>query len=181
MQGLPLALLAPLPPGEAVAIGLQACRALAAAHDLGLVHAGEILVRQDGVPKLSGFRPGAPGDDVRALAQALNEVSPGLPPLGAATETGLARELERARATTTAPTAPLPAPATPSRRRLPLAPTLAVAAVAAVAIGLAAAFATGGGPPEKTRTTTVVQPVPHGATAEQQARNLSAWLARYSR
>jgi hypothetical protein len=199
VHGLPLALVAPLPVEDAVVLGLQACRALAAAHDLGLVHAGEIVVRQDGVPKLSGFRRGLPGPDVQALATALNDAAPGLPPLAADTTTALALELERARPANAAPTVPIatvPSPTVPSptvpiapvrsRRRspLPIVPLLLGLAVLAVAIGLIAAFAhsgdqnSGGQTP---RQVAPVQPVPRGATAEQQAKNLAAWLSRYSR
>lgn len=177
VQGLPLALVAPLRPDEAVTLGLQACRALAAAHDLGLVHAGEILVRHDGQPKLAGFRRGEPGPDVHALAEALNDAAPGLPPLTAATTTELALQLERARPPAEAATVPL-APIR-AARRLWLAPLLVALAVAAVAIGVVALLDRGS-TPAPTRIARVV-PVPHAATAEQQARNLSAWLERYSR
>lgn len=182
VQGLPLARVAPLPAEDVVALGVQACRAIAAAHDLGLVHEGEIVVRHDGVPKLSGFRPGEPGRDVRALAAALNAASPALPPLHGTTTTELALELGRARPAPPAPTIPF-APVRPERRRVPVVPLLVVAALAALAIGLAAVFAAGGGtkaPPPK-RPFARVMPVPHAASAEQQARNLAAWLSRYSR
>ena len=177
---LPLALAAPLPPDTAVYVGTHAARALAAAHDLGLVHAGEILVRDDGVPKLAGFRPGEPGDDVRALAEALNEASPALPPLRAATAEGLVKELEQVRPTVaTQMLTPLPTPP-PVRRALPAVAWIVVAvALAALAIGLF--FALRGGSKQEKPATAAVPPVPHAATAEQQARNLSAWLARYSR
>jgi hypothetical protein len=180
VQGLPLALLAPLPPEQAIPLGIQASRALAAAHDLGLVHAGEILVRDDGVPKLSGFRPGEPGDDVRALAEALNDASPELPPLTAATTTELALQLERARPAPAAPTVPLAAVHT--RRPIPVVPLLLALAAVALVIGLVAAIGGSGKktPPRK-RPVARVAPVPHAATAEQQAQKLSAWLARYSR
>jgi serine/threonine-protein kinase len=67
----------------------------------------------------------------------------------------------------------------PSRRRL--MPRLAtrttlLAAGAAAAIVAAVAIATTGG-----GGTTRIEPVPHGTTAAQQARNLSAWLNTYSR
>ena len=67
----------------------------------------------------------------------------------------------------------------PSRRRL--VPRLAtrttlLAAGAAAAIVAAVAIATTGGG-ERTR----IEPVPHGTTATQQARNLRAWLKTYSR
>jgi hypothetical protein len=177
VQGLPLAMVAPLPAADAVTLGVQACRALAAAHDLGLVHVGEILVRHDGVPKLAGFRPGRPGDDVRMLAEALNDAAPELAPLHARTTTELALELERARPAVTAPTTPL-APVR-GRRRVPLVPLLAVLAVVAVAAGLVATLTGNREPPPKPRVAQV-KPVPHSADAEQQARNLAGWLSRYS-
>jgi hypothetical protein len=180
VQGLPLALVAPLPLEEAIPLGIQSSRALAAAHDLGLVHRGEILVRDDGVPKLSGFRPGEPGDDVRALAEALNDAAPDLPPLRAQTTTALALELERARRAPAAPTVPL-APVV-ARRRVPLVPVLVALAAIAVVIGLIAALSGGGNKsPNQPRRVARVAPVPHAATPQQQAQNLSAWLARYSR
>jgi hypothetical protein len=54
--------------------------------------------------------------------------------------------------------------------------TKVLAAAAAVAIGAAVAIATTGG-----GGTTRIEPVPHGTTPAQQARNLSAWLKTYSR
>jgi hypothetical protein len=179
VQGLPLALVAPLPLDEAIRLGIQASRALAAAHDLGLVHAGEILVRADGVPKLSGFRTGPPGDDVRNLAEALNDTSPELPPLHARTPTELALQLERARPAPAAPTVPLHAVRT--RRTIPVVPLLLALAAVALVVGLVAAFTGGSKHPSKQRQVARVAPVPHAATAEEQARELSAWLARYSR
>jgi len=173
---LPLALAAPLELDTAVYVGTHAARALAAAHDLGLVHAGEILVRDDGVPKLAGFRPGEPGEDVRALAEALNDASPALPPLTATTAAGLVSELEEIRPTVaTQVLTPLP-----GRRRLPVVWIVVVLALAALGVGLFFALRSDESTP-KQRGTAAVTPVPHAAKAEQQARNLSAWLARYSR
>ena len=182
VQGLPLALVAPLPPENAVRLGLQSCRALAAAHDLGLVHVGEIIVRQDGVPKLAGFRPGDPGDDVRALAESLNDACPELPPLTSDTTTGLALELERARPTAAAPTVRLePVKATAKAKPRRTLPYVVVAiAVVAIAAGLVAAFWPRHHAKPKPRGVAQVQPVPHAATAQQQAQNLSRWLSRYS-
>jgi eukaryotic-like serine/threonine-protein kinase len=49
----------PLPPEEVVALGVQACRALAAAHAAGLVHRDvkpqNLILRRDGVLKLGDF------------------------------------------------------------------------------------------------------------------------------
>jgi len=181
VQGLPLAMVAPLPAAEAIALGLQAARALAAAHDLGLVHLGEVLVRHDGQPKLAGFRRGEPGPDVRSLAEALNDASPGLPPLTAATTTELARQLERARPLPPAATVPLPPVTAPRRprRRVPLVPVLVAVAAVALAIGLVAVLQTRSQAPPVTRIAKVA-PVRHASTAKEQARNLSAWLKRYS-
>lgn len=176
VEGLPLALRAPLPADDAVVLGTHAARALAAAHGLGLVHAGELIVRADGVPKLSGFRPGEPGGDVRALAEALNEASPELPPLAARTPDELVRELRAVRPAAADTVAFTPMPA--RRSRLPLA--LLAIALLALTIGLIAALHHGS-PKQKRRPIAHVRPVPHGATAEQEARNISAWLARYSR
>jgi hypothetical protein len=176
---LPLALAAPLPPDKAVYIGLHAARALAAAHELGLVHRGEILVRDDNVPKLSGFRPGKPGEDVQALAEALNDASPALPPLQVATTEELIQRLEEIRPTVAREvlTAPLP-----RRRRPPLIALLVGVALVVLVIGLIFALRRDGrSSPSPKRRAARVAPVPHAASAEQQARNLSAWLSRYSR
>jgi hypothetical protein len=177
VDGLPLALRAPLPVDAAVILGTHAARALVNAHALGLVHAGEVLVRDDGVPKLSGFRPGEPGGDVRALAQALNDTAPELPPLRAQTPQELVRELRAVRPAA-AETVPF-APVGPSRRRLP--PSLALVAIAVLALtaGLIAALDHGSKP--KPRPIARVVRVPRGANATQEARNLSEWLSRYSR
>jgi hypothetical protein len=177
VDGLPFALRAPLEADEAVILGTHAARALVNAHALGLVHAGELIVREDGVPKLSGFRPGEPGDDVRALAQALNDMSPELPPLHAETPQELIRELRAVRpaAAETVPFLPIAS----SRRRAPLSLVFVAIAVVALTAGLIATFDHGSKP--KPRPIARVTPVQHGASAAQEARNLSAWLGRYSR
>jgi hypothetical protein len=176
VDGLPLALRAPLEVDEAVILGTLAARALVNAHALGLVHTGELIVRDDGVPKLSGFRPGEPGDDVRALAQALNDASPELPPLDAETPQQLVRELRAVRpaAAETVPFAPI----APARRRLPLSLVFVAVAVLAIAVGLIASLDHGSKP--KPRPIARVAPVRPGGSAAQEARNLSAWLGRYS-
>jgi serine/threonine protein kinase len=63
-----------------------------------------------------------------------------------------------------------------TRHRPGLVTRTKVLAAAAVAIGAAVAIATTGG-----GGTTRIEPVPHGTTPAQQARNLSAWLKTYSR
>jgi hypothetical protein len=55
-----------------------------------------------------------------------------------------------------------------------------VVALVAIVAGLAAAFWPRGHAKPKPAPVAQVQPVPHAATAEQQARNLSRWLSRYS-
>jgi hypothetical protein len=109
---------------------------------------------------------------VRALAEALNDAAPALPPLHGATADELIKQLEEIRPTVAEQVlTPLP-----QRRSRALVWILAGLAVLALAIGLFFAFRGG-----TTRSNgTAVTPVPHAATAERQARNLSAWLARYS-
>ena len=186
VQGLlPLARRAPLSPDLAVVAGLHAARALAAAHALGLVHAGEILVRDDGIPKLSGFGPGEPGDDVRALAAALNDAAPELPPLDADTPAELVRQLERARPATAATVQFAPIETTPAPRasdKLSLARVLVAFALVVLVVGLVFAISRGGGHAKpRPRPVARIAPVSPGANARQEAENLSSWLARYSR
>jgi serine/threonine-protein kinase len=79
-------------------------------------------------------------------------------------------------------TEPLEPPrrARPDRRKLWLA-LAGVLAVAAALLGIAlGALDSDGTSPTKPRPP-VVQPIAHGATAQQQARNLSAWLRQYAR
>jgi eukaryotic-like serine/threonine-protein kinase len=80
-------------------------------------------------------------------------------------------------------TVPLEVPrraAHPGKRRLWLA-LAGVLAVAAALLGIALGTrGSGGTPPAKPQPPAVV-PIGRGATAQQQARNLSAWLRRYSR
>jgi hypothetical protein len=177
VDGLPLSLRAPLAVDDAVVLGTHAARALAAAHALGLVHAGELVVRADGIPKLSGFRRGDPGADVRALATALNDAAPELPPLDATTPEALVRELRAVRPAAAETVAFTPMTPATGRSRLPL--TLVAVALVALTIGLVGALH--GDSKPKPRPIAHVVPVPRGATAEQEARNLSAWLSRYSR
>jgi eukaryotic-like serine/threonine-protein kinase len=88
----------------------------------------------------------------------------------------LARELEPEEP----PTKVAPEPHRPARRgRLWLA--LAGALIAAtVVLGIALAT-TDGGSPSPTRTPAAVPTIPRGANAQEQARNVAAWLRRNSR
>ena len=72
-----------------------------------------------------------------------------------------------------APTRIAPAPRRRPRWLWPALATLLV--VAAVAVGVAVATRDGSSPAPKPRTT-VVRPIPHGTTAQVQARKIAAWL-----
>jgi eukaryotic-like serine/threonine-protein kinase len=252
----------PLPPREVAELGIQACRALAAAHDAGLVHRDvkpqNLLLRSDGVLKLGDFGVAvglegtrltlagtvlgtaaylapeqARGEEVTAAADVyglgavLYELLTGRPPRNPATLAELAvtetiatpgdtppdlarvvmrclepepedrpasaAELAGELAATVPESRTLPLPGHPSlrateikaraaspRRRPRAAVLLAIAAVIAVATGLAAAFATRGGPPAKPRPAPKVSGIPPAPSAQQEARDLAAWLRRYS-
>ena len=76
-----------------------------------------------------------------------------------------------------APTAPLQRPRSKQRLWLVLAAVVAVAAVLlAVALGTL-----GGSSPAPKPPPATARPVPHGATAQEQARNIGAWLRQNSR
>ncbi len=66
-------------------------------------------------------------------------------------------------------------PATHRAPRVTRSRLLAAGAAVAIAAGLTVAATEGGSSPAR------VEPVPHATTPAQQARNLSAWLQRYSR
>jgi serine/threonine protein kinase len=90
----------------------------------------------------------------------------------------LARELAPTR--NEAPTAPLPSPR-PERRTLWIVVAGAVV-LAAVLLGIALAIrGSGGNAPAAKPQPPALQPIGRGANAQQHARNLSAWLRRYSR
>jgi serine/threonine protein kinase len=252
----------PLAADEAAGLGVQVCRALAAAHDAGLVHRDvkpqNLLLGSNRLLKLGDFGIAfglggtrltmagtvlgtaaylapeqARGEEVTAAADVygvgavLYELLTGRPPrapasiadLTDATEiapppnappalagivmrclaadpgarprsaAGLAHEL----AATLPGVDTLALPGHPSRRateiKLPsgrrskkLRPAVALAAVAvgAIAGGGIALLATRGGSSPAAPPAPRVAPVPQGATAQQQAQNLAAWLARYS-
>jgi serine/threonine protein kinase len=86
---------------------------------------------------------------------------------------------ELARALGGRPTAPTRVPRAPQRRRLRKWPVVAAAALAAVAVAaLIAVLATrgGGSPPPPRPGPAAVRPIPPGADAQEQARNVAAWL-----
>jgi serine/threonine protein kinase len=90
----------------------------------------------------------------------------------------LMRELAPSR--NEAPTAALPSPR-PDRRTLWIA-LAGVVALAAVLLGIVLAIrGFGRNAPAAKPQPPAVQPIARGTTARQQARNLSAWLRRYSR
>jgi len=68
-----------------------------------------------------------------------------------------------------------------ARRKRPRPAVIAAGvAVVAVAAGIAAALSTGGGPPAKPAPPAAVSSIPQAPTAQQEARELAAWLRRYS-
>jgi eukaryotic-like serine/threonine-protein kinase len=120
--------------------------------------------RSGTIAPLSELAPGVPAQVEDAVMRALAR-NPAYRP---ATADAFADEL-----TASAPPA---APARPDHTRLWWA-IAAVVTVAAIASGIAAAL-TGNGskaPPPPPRHATV-QPIPRGADAQQQARNIAAWL-----
>ena len=252
----------PLAADEAAGLGVQVCRALAAAHDAGLVHRDvkpqNLLLGSNRLLKLGDFGIAfglggtrltmagtvlgtaaylapeqARGEEVTAAADVygvgavLYELLTGRPPrapasiadLTDATEiapppnappalagivmrclaadpnarprsaAGLAHEL----AATLPGADTLALPGHPSRRateiksrsarrskKLRPAVALVAVAVGAIAGGGIALVATRGGSSPAAPPAPRVAPVPQGATAQQQAQNLAAWLARYS-
>jgi serine/threonine-protein kinase len=254
----------PLPPREVAELGIQACRALAAAHEAGLVHRDvkpqNLLLRSDGVLKLGDFGVAvglegtrltmagtvlgtaaylapeqARGEEVTAAADVyglgavLYELLTGMPPrtpatLAELTETtaipvprdapaelarivmrclaaepderpASAAELagELAATIPDAQTLPLPGhpsvrateimapgPATAVRRRPRTAVVLAAAAAVAVLAGGLGALLSGGGSPAKPPPAPKVSGIPTAPTPQQEARDLAAWLRRYS-
>jgi serine/threonine-protein kinase len=248
-----------LPPAEAVALALQACRGLAHAHAAGLVHRDvkpqNLLLRKDGTLKIADFGIAraaettaltqvgtvlgtaaylspeqALGEEVTSAADvyslgavlyelltgrfpyefdsladlaakqaegAITPVSELAPDVPERAEDAVMRSLARNpnyRPSSAAelarelapdgepPTVPLeaPRPAGPNSRRLWLV-LAGPLAVAAVLLGIA--FGTRGSDPTPPATPRppAVRPIAPGATAQQQARNLSAWLRFYSR
>ncbi len=90
----------------------------------------------------------------------------------------LARELAPERGEP--PTVPLEAARRSQRRTLWLA-LAAVLVLAAILLGIALSTGGSDGSPAPRPQAPAVQPVSRGANPQQQARNLSAWLRRYSR
>ena len=118
--------------------------------------------------RLPEYRPAA-----EALAAELAAASPAPQPRPARGRTRLAT-------TRLLPTRPLDRPRVDrrprSRRRLWLGAATGGAALTLLGVALVGR----GDEPEPPRTAPNVQPAPRGATPEAGARNLSAWLRRYS-
>jgi hypothetical protein len=96
------------------------------------------------------------------------------PASAAELERDLRRTIGRA---SEAPTVAIPQ--RPRRRRRLL--VVAALVVAALAVALGVALASRGGGEPSPPAAPPVQPVPHSSDTAQQARNLAAWLRRYSR
>jgi serine/threonine protein kinase len=235
----------PLPPDEVAGLGVQICRALAAAHGAGLVHRDvkpqNLLLGRDGTLKLGDFGIAfglegtrlttagtvlgtaaylapeqARGEDVTAAADlyaagaVLYELltgapprAPSIPPLGGLAEIVMpcleqepsarpasAVQLGRSLAATLPDAATVALPEAPSERateissrsrRVRARTALVAAAAVAIAGGVVAVVLTSGGGSPPPAPPASISPVAPGATAQQQAQNLSAWLAKYSR
>jgi eukaryotic-like serine/threonine-protein kinase len=89
----------------------------------------------------------------------------------------LERELASGASASEPPTQRLPAPRQPSRRLLWLG---AAGAAALGAILLAVTLTGGHSSPKPPSTPRAVPQIPRGADAQEQARNIAAWLRRYS-
>jgi serine/threonine-protein kinase len=107
----------------------------------------------------------APSRDDRALVARMRSSDPALRPTAAEVAAALGGD------TAVAATRVVSRHTAVSRRPL----LLAAGAALAVVVALVLAFSGGSKQPSK------VTPVPHGANATQQARNVEAWLRKYSR
>jgi serine/threonine protein kinase len=239
----------PLPPGEAVALAVQACQGLAHAHAAGLVHRDvkphNLLLRTDGALKVADFGIAraaeataltqvgtvlgtaaylapeqAAGEEVTAAADVyslgavLYELLAGRPPYEPASLADLTDRPEIRPVSELAPRVPRhvedavmrslarnpayrPASAGELARELgdrPTAPTRAAAAaparlrsrwwlavpaaaaIAVLAVGVVLATSDDDRPPPRRPAPAAARPIPPGANAQEQARNVAAWL-----
>jgi len=133
--------------------------------------------------EVAEFAPpeGAPPPLAAVVLSCLAAEPAARPPSAADLAHELAAALPLSGATTVAlPDRPVPRP--PRSRTPPPRTLLVVAAVLAIAGGIASAIATSVGGSSKPHATPppVIAPVRPGANAEAGARNLAAWLVRYS-
>jgi eukaryotic-like serine/threonine-protein kinase len=128
---------------------------------------------EEAITPVSELAPAAPRAVEDAIMRSLAR-NPSYRPSSAAE---LAAELEPG---AEAPTTPLPQAASRDKRKLWWV-LAAVLAVAGLLLGIALGTRWSNGQPQPEPQAPLVQPIVRGTTPQQQARNLSAWLRRYSR
>ena len=128
---------------------------------------------EEAITPVSELAPAVPRAVEDAIMRSLAR-NPSYRPSSAAE---LAAELETG---AEAPTTPLPRAASRDKRQLWWV-LAGVLAVAGLLLGIALGTRGSNGKPQREPRAPVVQPIVRGTTPQQQARNLSAWLRRYSR
>ena len=128
---------------------------------------------EEAITPVSELAPAVPRAVEDAIMRSLAR-NPSYRPSSAAE---LAAELEPG---AEAPTTPLPRAASSEKRKLWWV-LAGVLAVAGLLLGIALGTRGSNGQPQPGPRPPLVQPIVRGTTPQQQARNLSAWLRRYSR
>ena len=128
---------------------------------------------EEAITPVSELAPAVPRAVEDAIMRSLAR-NPSYRPSSAAE---LAAELEPG---AEAPTTPLPRAASRDKRKLWWV-LAGVLAVAGLLLGIALGMRGSNGQPQPEPRAPLVQPIVRGTTPQQQARNLSAWLRRYSR